>query len=616
MSLENLDAAQRQLVDDLVVASYSEVSGALALGAIDFERVRRQLVTGKDEIGGDRYWVPVVDDPSGDEPAQVLANRIRELLADEGDLREKQMFGGLVVLIGGRISVSANRNGSLLVRVLSDEVEKFLKREHVSPMLMSGREMRGCLEVADEGVTTNRQLRSWAREVSSSPGRCRPSNPVPTWRVFVGCDGITALPGGITAKAVAAADVAHDTHRVDGGGGGGAHRRADEGGVSPAAISASMAASSSSILRTETRSCGAFRSQVSCGLGWRPMAVAPAMLTARRLNRAVLARQLLLERARMPLPRAVEQMAGIQNQYAPNAYLRLWSCLDGFSRHDLTRALEKRTVVQATLMRATIHIVSARDFWPLAAAIRTGQRDWWLRVTRPRPEERDLVAAAEEIRTLLADGPLRHDELTAIAGKRWRMLANPWLELVRVPPSGTWEQRRAHLYQTAERWLGPDTASPADAVEHLVRRYLTGFGPASRASIAGWAGLRVGDIAAVVDRLGLRRFVDEEGRELVDLPRAPLPDADTPVPARFLPTWDAALLVHARGAGILPERFRPLVFNTKTPHSVPTFLVDGAVAGSWRYHEGRVELTPFEPLPAAVLDDVEAEAERLADFHS
>ncbi|MDQ3781915.1 MAG: winged helix DNA-binding domain-containing protein [Actinomycetota bacterium] len=345
------------------------------------------------------------------------------------------------------------------------------------------------------------------------------------------------------------------------------------------------------------------------------MAVAPLTLTARQVNRAVLARQLLLERARMPLPRAVERMAGIQNQYAPNGYIRLWSCLDGFARADLTRALEERTVVQATLMRSTIHLVSAEDFWPLAAAIRQRQRDWWLRVHKPRPDVADLVATAARIDALLADGPRPHVELAA-ASEYGSGMAGPWLELVRVPPSGTWERRRAHLYQTAERWLGPATAAADDAVDHLVSRYLTGFGPAPGASIAGWAGLRVGDVTSAIERLGLRRFVDEGGGELVDLPRAPLPDADTPAPVRFLPTWDAALLVHARGASILPERFRPLVFNTKTPHSVPTFLVDGAVAGSWRYHEGRVELTLFEPLPAAVLDDVEAEGARLAAFHA
>jgi len=117
-----------------------------------------------------------------------------------------------------------------------------------------------------------------------------------------------------------------------------------------------------------------------------------------------------------------------------------------------------------------------------------------------------------------------------------------------------------------------------------------------------------------VERLAPRRFRDERGAELVDLPRAPLPDPATPAPVRFLPTWDATLLVHARRTQVLPERFRPLVFSTKTPHSVPTFLVDGQVAGTWRHEHGRVVTQSFEPLPAAAGREVAGEAERLAAF--
>jgi hypothetical protein len=120
----------------------------------------------------------------------------------------------------------------------------------------------------------------------------------------------------------------------------------------------------------------------------------------------------------------------------------------------------------------------------------------------------------------------------------------------------------------------------------------------------------------VVDRLRLRRFRDEKGGVLFDLPRAPLPDPETPAPVRFLPTWDATLLVHARRTQILPEEYRSLIFNTKTPHSVSTFLVDGAVAGKWRYEKGRVRLEPFERLQATVRRELEEEANRLAVFYA
>ena len=343
--------------------------------------------------------------------------------------------------------------------------------------------------------------------------------------------------------------------------------------------------------------------------------VAERTLTQRELNRALLARQLLLERVRLPISRALERIGGVQDQYAPNAYIRLWSCLEDFRRDDLTRALERRSVVQATLMRSTIHVVSKRDYWPLAVAIRRPQREWWLRVQKPQPRERELERQAARLDALLADGPRRHDELVAVVGRSWGM-AGPWLELVRVPPSGTWERRRAHLFQTAERWIGPEDVHPDDALDHLVRRYLAAYGPASRADIAQWAGMMPRDVAPAVERLQLRRFRDEAGGELLDVPRAPLPAADTPAPVRFLPTWDAVLLVHARRTGVLPEEYRPRIFSTKIPQSVGTFLVDGSVAGAWRVDDARIRWEPFRRLDAATRREVDDEAAQLALLHA
>jgi Winged helix DNA-binding domain len=343
--------------------------------------------------------------------------------------------------------------------------------------------------------------------------------------------------------------------------------------------------------------------------------VAERVLTQRELNRALLARQLLLDRSRLPISRALERLAGVQNQYAPNAYIRLWSCLEGFRREDLTRALERRAVVQATLMRTTIHVVSRRDFWPLAVAVRAAQREWLVRVRKLHGREDELSRVADEIRAHLAGGPLRHEALDRLTARRWRD-AGPWLELVRVPPSGTWAERRAHLFQTAEEWVGPEDVDPDQALDHLVRRYLAAFGPASRGDIAQWAAMRIGDVAPALGRLALRVFRDEAGGELLDLPRMPLPDPETPAPVRFLPTWDAVLLVHARRTQVLPERYRQRIFSTKTPHSFATFLVDGQIAGAWRYECGRIELEPFERLDRATRRELDDEAERLAVFHA
>jgi Winged helix DNA-binding domain len=332
-------------------------------------------------------------------------------------------------------------------------------------------------------------------------------------------------------------------------------------------------------------------------------------LTQRELNRALLARQLLLERGRMPLPKALERIGGIQAQYAPSMYVGLWSRLEGFERDALTRALERRSVIQATLMRLTIHLVSRGDYWPLAIAVREARRATYLRSVREAHTPQAMAAAARRVRAAM-NGSLSRKQIEELVGKPRFNGVGLWIDLVRVPPSGTWERRRADLYAAAEDWIGPPDPA-GDPAEHLVRRYLSGFGPASRKDVASFTGLPPSQVSAVLDRLELRRF-----GELYDLPRAPLPDPETPAPPRFLPVWDATLLVHARRTGILPEEYRPRIFGIKTPHSFPTFLVDGQVAGSWKYEAGKVKLEPFGKLDPADRRALRDEADRLADFHA
>jgi Winged helix DNA-binding domain len=348
--------------------------------------------------------------------------------------------------------------------------------------------------------------------------------------------------------------------------------------------------------------------------------VTERVLSTRELNRALLARQLLLERSSLPLPDALEQVAGLQAQYAPSPYVGLWSRLRDFRRDDLTRALEDRRAVQATLLRVTIHVVSAADYPPFTEAVRAARREWWARATRRELEGVDMEAAAALVRERLKAGPARQAELARLLAERGYPRAvwtgvGLWVDMVRVPPSGTWERRRADLYGLAEDWLGPWSVGQAEALEHLVRRYLAGFGPASLADLGSWAGLPLSPLRPVLERVGTSRFRDEEGTELFDLPGAPLPDPGTPAPPRFLSTWDANLLVHARRTQVLPERHRPRIFHVRAPHSFPTFLVDGAVAGTWRHEQGEVRLEPFEPLDAPTRRQLEDEAERLAAFH-
>jgi hypothetical protein len=356
----------------------------------------------------------------------------------------------------------------------------------------------------------------------------------------------------------------------------------------------------------------------------RPVAgsrqVTAEVLTTRRLNRALLARQLLLDRSDLPLTAVLEQVGGLQTQYAPSGYIGLWSRMEGFERPMLTRALEERQVVQATMMRATIHMVSEADYWPLTAAVRRTRREWFERVSRREIDKLDMAGAVAAVRAELAAGPRRMAELEVAverAGQpkqtaRW---AGMYIDLVRVPPSGTWDRRRADLYALAEDWLGAGEVSEEQGLELLIRRYLGAFGPAPLADIGSWGGLPPALVKQIVGGMGLRRYRDGKGGELLDLPEAPLPPEETPAPVRFLPTWDATLLVHARRTQILPEQYRPLIFNTKTPPSVPTFLVDGQVAGTWRWQDGRIELSPFNPLPDGIVAQVEEEAHRLAALH-
>lgn len=339
----------------------------------------------------------------------------------------------------------------------------------------------------------------------------------------------------------------------------------------------------------------------------------PVLSTA-ELRRTVLARQLLTVRADVEIPEALSNVASLQAQYAPTTYIGLWSRLSGFRRDDLTAALDARRVVQGTMMRSTIHLAAAADYWPLNLAIRDSRRQWYRRVRRV-PEDAVLAAAARTRAAFDDTDVLTRKELDALAGPEGSYVGM-FVDLVRVPPSGTWERRRADRFALAERWVGPEPDVAAeDAWRHLVRHYLRGFGPATVAEIANWAGVNVGVVKAVLASMSLARFRAEDGAVLVDLPELGVAPDTTPLPARFIGPWEALLLVHARRAGILGEDDRPRVFDVRTPHSFNTFLVGGTVRGTWREAAGRIEIDPWRPLSRAEQVDVADEVERLGAFH-
>jgi hypothetical protein len=325
--------------------------------------------------------------------------------------------------------------------------------------------------------------------------------------------------------------------------------------------------------------------------------VSERVLTLRELNRALLARQLLLQRERLPVAAALERVAGLQAQEKRAPYVGLWTRLDGFRRAELTRALRRRSVVKATLMRGTLHLVSARDYVQFLPALRGSNIGGVDELTARALEYAAEPRSARQMHALLGG----QDEW-------WRVrMAAPFLH---APTGDDWAFAPQPRYVAAEAWLGRELGSAAPAP--LVRRYLRAFGPATVADVAAWSGLRVADVAPVIASLPLRRFRDERGRQLVDVLRAPLPSGDTPAPPRLLPPFDNLILSHADRTRVVSDERRRTVIRGGMVD--PVFLVDGFVAGTWRLEGGRVELEPFEPLRRGVEQELRREAKALAEF--
>ena len=307
------------------------------------------------------------------------------------------------------------------------------------------------------------------------------------------------------------------------------------------------------------------------------------ILSQRELNRALLARQGLLERFPPDLPGALRRIGGIQAQYAPAMYLGLWSRVADLERDAVTRALEDRSVIQATLLRSTIHLVAADDFWPWAVAVRSARREGFLRGRPDAPAAPAMARAARRLRSRLADGPLLRRDVEALLGKEAARGVGLWLDLVRVPPLGTWERRRADLYGLAEDWLPPVAVSQADAVEHVIRSYLSGFGPAPRGDIANWAGLKLGDVKPALERDGAPALPRPGRRRAARPARRPAPrpghTGAGPLPARL--GRDAA---RPRASHADPARGAP---PAGVQHQAcPTGSRRSWSTGRWRAHGG------------------------------
>jgi hypothetical protein len=352
-------------------------------------------------------------------------------------------------------------------------------------------------------------------------------------------------------------------------------------------------------------------------------------LTSRQLNRATLARQLLLERADLDVVAATERIGGLQAQEPASPHIGLWTRLAGFQPGDLDRALAARTVVKGTLMRSTLHVVSADDYlrlWPAIVPLMEGIR----RQDRVQPPSPQSLAALQARAAAFTAEPRGLGELRDHLGASDGLAPDDvvwWIRrrvaFAHAPSDVAWSFGRRPRLAHALAWLGADEwpASTEEALEHLVRRYLGAFGPATAADVSQWSGLAVGKLRpgiAAVDAGGeLRRFTDERGRELLDLDGAPLPDPDTPAPPRLLPMWDSTILAFADRTRLITDEDRRVVV-ARNGDTLPTFTIDGIVAGLWWAHAepgGRTRLLiePFRPpLRRADARALEAEAERLA----
>lgn len=333
-------------------------------------------------------------------------------------------------------------------------------------------------------------------------------------------------------------------------------------------------------------------------------------ISARALNRATLARQLLLRREPIGVARAVRRVVALQAQQPASPYLALWNRVAGFDPTELDEAFADGTVVKATLMRATLHAVHRDDHGPVYAALQPTLRG-------PRVEDRtadpETAGSILPVAEALVPALLEHlgagrsnGELEAWIGSTTDAPPKAVLRALRMvaplrhaPTGGPWSFGDRPAYVASGLPPGrPEAAAEDEGLRVLVRRYLEGFGPASvvdvaRFTLVGRARVRAA-VAALADEL--ETLVGPDGATLLDVPRAPRPPEDAPAPPRLMAMWDSTLLAYADGSRMLPPEYRSTVVRVNGD-VLPTVLVDGTVAGVWRPVEGGVEVSAFHALP-------------------
>jgi hypothetical protein len=340
------------------------------------------------------------------------------------------------------------------------------------------------------------------------------------------------------------------------------------------------------------------------------------LLTRRALNRATLARQMLLERAAVSPAEAIGRLFAMQAQGPRGPFVGLWSRVRGFEAEDLRRLIDERAVVRSTFLRATLHLTTAEDY----LRFRTSQAPM-LEAARAllgaRAADIDIPGVLAAGRAHFGKAPAAFEDLRgAFAGvspdadiRAMAYLVRVGVPLVQVPTAGAWRYPAGGEFTLAEAWLGraPD---PQDRLDEMVRRYLAAFGPASVSDAQTWSGFK--SLKPVFERLRpeLAVFRDEKKRELFDLPEAPRPDEDAPAPVRFLPEYDNLVLSHADRSRVISDEARKRVIS-KNLQVAPSVLVDGEVAGVWKSETkrgvGRLLIEPFGTLSKPVAQALESE---------
>jgi hypothetical protein len=326
----------------------------------------------------------------------------------------------------------------------------------------------------------------------------------------------------------------------------------------------------------------------------------------RELNRTLLLRQLLLERRRISVAKAVAKLVALQAQYAPSPYVALWARVEGLTKAQVDGAFARGAIVNAGTLRSTLHVIAGTEYPFVAAAYIDAQRG---RVA-------NLGVDVEALRAALPDGPLSGAEIRELASHvlgtddQWTIaFALRWLPFVRVPPVGPWPHTKPPPCVLRRDPL-PEAG---EAAARVVRAYVAAYGPATRDDIEQYTGFRIRQIAPALERL--RAFEGDDGQTYYEVPRAPVADARVRAPVRFLPAFDSIILAHRDRSRIVPPEYVETVFNRKNATTKNTFTVDGFVAGAWRIEKGKLTIEAFAPLPLKWQREVDTEGERLLAWY-